>query len=206
MVWWTSSPDYKDGGRYRPRKEEYFNDRQSTFPYYWGDIDKLGYIVRQLKRLFPQHADVDWLDRDISINNPKKPFAIWGIYQRKEGFCDAHGPERFSFLYICDEGAVTFHRLYYGNKCAPDVVAIIRSDGCGASNWTEFRNPSKIFGRLVFNNPSGKPGFLLCDGGRQNPQDSSYWPEQYSRLICHWRVNYSVLGFWKEAYEPKIKG
>ena len=194
--WRPSFPDYKDGGRYRPRKEEYFNDMQPTFPYYWDNIDKLDYIVRQLKRLFPPYADVDWQDRRPTNYN-QEHFAIWGIYQRKEKFTDKHGPERFSFLYICDEGAATYHRLYYGNECAPDVVAIIRSDGCGASNWTSFRNPSNIFGWLVFNNPYGKPRFFLCDSQRQNLRDSSYWSEEYKDLVC--LIN-NELGLWEKRH------
>lgn len=126
----------------------------------------------------------------------KKPFALWSIQERKPDFGDNHGPERFSFLYICGEGVATFQALYYGNECAPDVVAIIRSDGLGCSNWTSFRAPSQIFARSVLNNPTGKPRFLLCDGRKENPQASSYWPE-YSRLIHYWKVNDGELRLWK---------
>lgn len=126
----------------------------------------------------------------------KEPFAVWAIHQRDEKYGEEHGPERFSLLYICNDSAATFQALYHGNKCVPEVVAIIHPGTGYGHNWTNFRNPSQIFARSVLNNPYGKPKYFLCDGARENSRDSSYWQE-YNQLIHYWKVCDGELGLWK---------
>lgn len=127
----------------------------------------------------------------------KPPCSIWAIYQRNQGLDDTHGPERFSFLYICGDGVATFQALYHGNKCAPDVVAIIQPGTGFGRNWTDFENPSMIFARSVLGNKNGKPEFLLYGGVGDK---ACCWPA-YENLIHYWKLPAGVggaLGLWQK--------
>lgn len=145
--------------------------------------------------IIPDYIDGNPLKYSDSI---KEPFAVWAIHQRDENLGEEHGPEQFSLLYICGDGAATFQALYHGNKCAPDVVAIIQPGTGFGLNWTDFRNPSQIFARSVLNNPDGKPGYLLYGGWGSNYK-SSCWQE-YNQLIHYWKVCDGELGLWKRNF------
>jgi hypothetical protein len=124
----------------------------------------------------------------------KKPFAIWSVHERTRDYGEEHGPERFSLLYVCADGAAGFQALYHGNRCAPDVVAIIQPGTGSGHNWTDFRDPNKILGRSVLRNPYGKPGYLLYGGWGPNYRESC-WPD-YAMLIHYWRAAGGALGLW----------
>jgi hypothetical protein len=74
------------------------------------------------------------------------PYALWAVYERQAGFDEAHGPQRFSLLFVGGEGAATFKCLYYSNRSAPSVIALIRCDAF-TGNWTAFLDPTKILAR-----------------------------------------------------------
>ena len=115
----------------------------------------------------------------------KQPFAIWSIFARLPEFGDDHGPDRFSLLYVCGDGAATFQALYRGNKCKPLVVAIIQPGTGSGCNWTDFRDPDKIFARSVLGNPYGAPSYLLYGG----------WGKEYRQ--CCWPANESPVHYWR---------
>jgi hypothetical protein len=126
----------------------------------------------------------------------KKPFGIWSVHERMSDYDEEHGPDRFSLLYICADGAAAFQALYHGNRCAPKVLAIIQPGTGFGGNWTDFRDPDQILGRSVLQNPYGKPQYLLYGGwGRGYNESESCWPA-YAQLIHHWRAGRSTLGLW----------
>lgn len=128
---------------------------------------------------------------------PKERFAIWSVHERGKEWSDDYGPERFSLLYICGDGVAMFRALYHRSKQVPDVVAVIQPGTGFGHNWTDFREPSQIFGRSVLHNPSGTPQYLLCSG-LENDRETPCWPE-YSELVHYWRVCDGELGLWKRG-------
>ena len=126
-----------------------------------------------------------------------EPFAVWAVHQRLEGYDDHHGPERFSLLFLCGEGVATFHALYYGNGCTPEVVAIIQPGHTWGGNWTDFTNPDLIFARSVLENPYGTPDYLLY-GQWHNHYTDVCWP-QYPEKLYYWSAGDAKLGLWKKA-------
>lgn len=105
------------------------------------------------------------------------PYAVWAVYVRREGFDDAHGPERFSLLYVGDEGVTTFNALYRGHRRGPCGVVLVRCDGF-TGNWTAFCDPERSLARRVMGNRAGQPEYLLtCDS------PGARWP--WYSLIGH---------------------
>ena len=124
-------------------------------------------------------GDPDYLHVEITF----LPYALWAVYERLPDFGEAHGPERFSLLFVGGEGAATFQALYHSNQCAPSVIVLIKCDAF-TGNWTQFFDPKKIFARSVLQNPEGLPDYLFfCDHSR-----TPAWPG-YSRLL-HTVVSY----------------
>jgi hypothetical protein len=128
-------------------------------------------------------------DTRQSDGHVRPSFAPWAILGRPP----EHGPERFSLLYVAGDGAATFQALYHGNRAAPAVVAVIRPGTGFGGNWTDFREPGRIFARSVLENPAGVPRFLLCEGWEERGSPRrSYWPSYPSRVadlgpvLCLW--------------------
>lgn len=112
-----------------------------------------------------------------------RPFATWIVMERDSGRAASHGPERFSLLYLCGDGAATYQALYQSNKCVPKVLAIIQSGEGFGGNWTDFREPNGILARSVLENPAGAPDYMLYGGiGDQSHYFEECWPE-YSQII-----------------------
>ncbi len=113
-----------------------------------------------------------------------KTFCDWCVFERDSELSESHGPPRFSFLFICGEGVATFQALYYGNKCFPKGVAIIQPGTGFGFNWTDFRNPARIFARSVMQNRFGVPEVLINGGMGANVKDyySPIWPEYTERI------------------------
>ncbi len=108
----------------------------------------------------------------------KEPFAIWSIHERDKSRGEDHGPERFSFLFICGDGTATYQALYHEHPFLPDVVAIIQPGHGFGCNWTDYTNPDLIFARSVLKHPFGIPKFLLSDGCMRGHEDNTCcWPE-----------------------------
>jgi len=90
----------------------------------------------------------------------KPPFAKWFILEREDGFDDFHGPERFSFVFICADGVTTYKTLYNFNNMAPKYLTIYQSgDGFGF-NWDRFQSEDGQLYKTVFEN-SEIPEVLL---------------------------------------------
>ena len=111
-------------------------------------------------------------------------FCIWSVFQRREDFDVEHGPERFSLLYLCEEGVAAFRALYLANSIVPRAVAVIQPGHGFGGNWTDFTDPDRVLARTVLGNPMGIPELLL-HGGIGDPEHyrMPIW-QAYENLIC----------------------
>jgi hypothetical protein len=114
-----------------------------------------------------------------------KPFCSWSVFQRSGSVSVAHGPFRFSLLFLCADGVAAFQALYMSNNVAPKAVAIIQpGHRMFGGNWTNYTDPEQIFARSVLGNPNGTPAFLLYGGyGERDLYRSPCWPS-YGESIC----------------------
>ena len=113
----------------------------------------------------------------------QEPFCSWIILERRPERPARHGPDRFSLLYLCADGVAAFQALYTSNSKFPACVAIIQPGTGFGGNWTDFRDPTRIFARSVLQNPAGKPRILLYGGiGPGDGYDQPCWPD-YSQMI-----------------------
>lgn len=110
------------------------------------------------------------------------PHAVWAIYDRLPEFDEAHGPERFSLLFVGGEGVATFQALYFSNQCAPSVITLIKCDSF-TGNWTQFFDPKKIFARSVMQNPHGIPEYIFC-AYRQEPEPPWPWYPKLQQTVA----------------------
>lgn len=127
----------------------------------------------------------------------RTPFAIWAVHQRLPEFDDNHGAERFSLLFICGDGAAAYHALYYSNRCAPEVLAIIQPGHTFGGNWTDFTNPDLVFARSVRENPYGTPDYLLY-GQWHDHYEEPCWP-QYPKKVFYWSAGDAKIGLWARS-------
>lgn len=123
------------------------------------------------------------------------PYAFWTIYERLPEFNEAHGPQRFSLLFIGGEGVETFQSLYFSNQCAPSLIALSRCDAF-THNWTQFFAHRGIFARSVMQNPAGTPEYLFC---RFGTKPESPWP-LYSKLEHTVAVPYGRFRLWSRGF------
>ncbi len=135
-----------------------------------------------------------------SERSPEAPFAVWTVLERDADHDAAHGPDRFSLLYIGGEGVATFQALYGGNDCAPLVVAIIQPGHGFGLNWTNFEDPNMIFARSVRGNRAGRPRYLLWGQWADTLPERCCWPE-YDRELQRWQAHTTCLGLWESTAE-----
>lgn len=137
--------------------------------------------------LDPRDWDPEWSISGYEPHFHRKiqpPFYEWSVWEREESCPIIHGPERFSFLYLCAEGVTAFRNLYVRNSIAPKAIAIIQAGTGAGGNWTNFENPSGILARSVFMNQAGPPELLLYGGmGHRELYCEACWP-YYQNFIC----------------------
>ena len=108
----------------------------------------------------------------------KPPFCSWSVFERRPKIPPAHGPSRFSFLYLCADGRAAFQALYLSNAQRPKALAIIQPGD------NAFEQPDGMFARNVLHNPAGPPEFLLYGGaGGRDFYLQAPWPG-YSAPSC----------------------
>ena len=95
-------------------------------------------------------------------DKPINPYALWTVFERKEKVKPAHGPKRFSFLFIAGEGVATYQAIYNSNRARPLAIVLKGYSGF-AGNWTDFECRGGMFERVVMSNPGGFPDYLLCN-------------------------------------------
>lgn len=126
-----------------------------------------------------------------------KPFCTWAVLKRKENYGEDHGPEKFSLLYLCTDGAAAYQVLYHANQIAPKVIAIIQPGHGFGGNWTNFEDPNQILGRSILNNPAGIPDYLLLGGyGNRDYYRNSCWPEYSSFITFLPNIPDGSIGLW----------
>jgi hypothetical protein len=127
-----------------------------------------------------------------SMARAASPFGHWSVWQRKPSKDDAHGPERFSLLFVAGDGCATFLALYARLKIVPRVVTIIQPGHGFGGNWTNFEREDGFFARCVAN-AGGMPPFLLFGGWGGN--------EHYVRP-CWSSYKREVLAVREDFYTP----
>lgn len=126
----------------------------------------------------PENPTEDDRGRRISQNLVKPPFCTWSVFERCPEFPSAHGPSRFSFLYLCADGRAAFQALYLSNGQRPKALAIIQPGD------NVFEDPGGMFARNVLHNAAGAPEFLLYGGaGGRDFYLQAPWPG-YSAPSC----------------------
>ena len=106
----------------------------------------------------PENPAEEDRGRRIWQDPMKPPFCTWSVFERCPKFPPAHGPSRFSFLYLCADGRAAFQALYLSNGQRPKAVALIQPGD------KVFENSEGLFARNVLGNPAGPPEFLLYGG------------------------------------------
>ncbi|MGI6394244.1 MAG: hypothetical protein ACOX2F_05880 [bacterium] len=113
-----------------------------------------------------------------------EPYCKWYIFEREEGFGDAHNPKRFSLLFLAGDGAASYQGMYLSNKIAPLAVAIIQPGHGFGGNWTNFEDRKAILARSVFHDPERLPKYLVFGGlGDKKYYRETPWAE-FSKFIC----------------------
>ena len=133
--------------------------------------------------MMTQYLDECRRGRLPSIWSHTSFFCDWFVFERQAQYGRAHGPRRFSWLYICAEGVQTFLRLYVDNSLTPKAVAVIQS------GWPElFEDPDGLFARCVLDNPAGRPEILLLGGGGElDRYRESLWPGYRTPCEHEWK-------------------
>jgi hypothetical protein len=149
-------------------------------------------------------GDMDRFDQIRSDVNLKNPFAIWYVFDRISQSREDRGPERFSLVFICADGVATYQALYWPNKTAPDVLAIIQPGHAFGFNYTDFTNHEGFFAWTVMHKAQ-TPEYLMC-GGMSNDYPQAFWPDVYPEHIEWWDRQDGGGGIWrrKKATDSKL--
>ena len=136
------------------------------------------------KKLTPSGANME-IDGNTEIHSRfiKKPFCEWLVFERNRDLDSRHGPERFSLIYLCADGAAAYQILFTANGLKPSVICIIQPGDAFGRNWTNFKDPNQILARSVQQNSAGIPPYLL-DGQnwKRDRSDPACWP-YYDQFI-----------------------
>lgn len=143
-------------------------------------------------------SDADRFQR-VSDDWVRPPFAEWMVFERNPEFDDAHGPARFSLLYIGADGVAAYQALYVGNNCAPRVLAIIQPGTGFGGNYTEFRDADGFLAHVVLQMNKSLPCYMMCGMNRARPT-TAFWPDVYPKSVENW---YN-LGIWSRVDPPAV--
>jgi hypothetical protein len=130
----------------------------------------------------------------------KEQFCLWSVFQRRNNFGATHRPARFSLLFVCADGVSTFQTLFVANSIAPKVVAVIQPGHGFGHNWADYTDCTHIFGRLVLENPAGRPELLLFGGvGTRDFYRETCWPTYRNLVRLFYRNDGGSVGVWKNS-------
>lgn len=170
------------------------------------DLNQADLTPRGWNPVFRPHWDKEEYTRRVSWW-AKPPFGKWYIFQRKDGFGDGHGPERFSWIYLCAEACATYQALYLSRGIAPHVLCLIQpGDGFGGG-WAPMTNEKGPLAETVFGmfdefasidrKTQPVPEYMVC-GGMGTDYAQSFWPSYYPTIIEHFQIA-NGNGIWKLA-------
>jgi hypothetical protein len=123
------------------------------------------------------------------------PFCIWFVLERLSEYTEEHGPSRFSFLYLGGESVASYNALYNSNQIKPKVLFLI-NHGFGG-NWTDFEDQTKIFARIVRENPAGMPDYLMGRYSHYNDNKECYWSLDYPNPPISEKYGTDLFGLWR---------
>jgi hypothetical protein len=126
-----------------------------------------------------------------------KLFCEWMVLERVSGAASNHGPERFSLLYLNEEGAKTYHSVYVGNAIRAKAIAVIQPGHSFGLNWTDFTDRQAVLARVVMGNPAGVPDFYLGGGIGPRKYLTSRWPEYTNLLGWYPYGAIGSVGLWE---------
>ena len=139
----------------------------------------------------------------LNIEDLKKPFAHWAVYERLAAFNDNHGPKRFSLIYIGGEGIATYQALYWSNKKTATAIAIIQPGKGFGLNLTDFRSKEGPLAWVILNNPYGMPGTIINGGMSNYPgqnegkyEDLNWEQYRMTNIINPYRTNTDKVTIW----------
>ena len=113
------------------------------------------------------------------VSKDLETFAIWSVYKRLPKRDPKYGPEFFSLLYICGDGAATYQALYTANKSCPKALAIIQPGTSFGGNWSDFEDENGAFSWVVKSNSAGMPKTVYRGGYGVN------YPENFWKDYVH---------------------
>jgi len=151
----------------------------------------------------------------MSGATPHNSFAYWCVFERNEGRCEDHGPERFSLFFIRAEGAAAYQAVYNANGLRPGAIAILRpGTGFGGS----FPGFEEVMLDVMHRNRVGLPHWLFWwheDGKGQQPgapwnmcyADRKYGPYVKDGELYPWRSFsvYPLRGGIKPVFRVPVR-
>ena len=144
------------------------------------DLRQNELIPKSWHPVLPPHVQVEKYEY---WKHERKPFIKWVVYERDENRSDAHGPMRFSLLYIGGEGVATFQALYWTNRITPKALAIIQPGTGFGMNWTDFRDYDSHLAWVIRNNPLHGMPDVIYYGGYGTEYDDFKWPNYKQKSV-----------------------
>ncbi len=143
--------------------------------------------------------DIEYFEEHRSfLTQGVDPFALWAIFDRDSDRDDAHGPKRFSLIYICGDGVATYQALFWPARISPAALAIIQPGTGFGLNYTNFCDPDGFFAWTVLGENRPRPTYLIYHTGRGRRALQACWPEQFPTLIEWWNCEQEI-GVWSSG-------
>ena len=83
----------------------------------------------------PTAEEMEWI-RDWVRGSRARPYCLLTVLERKSGFGEAHGAQRFAILFLMADGIATYDALFANRHRAPDVL-VLQDHGFGG-NYNRF--------------------------------------------------------------------
>lgn len=127
----------------------------------------------------PSPHDLERFGRIVDELPP--PFALWSVYERFSAKEEAHGPRRFSLLFVGGDGVATYDALFRGHRVAPRFLFLIRPGTGFGLNYTDFLDENGLFARVVTHGAPVLPRYLVTFDAA--PGGGSWWPGRYPDAV-----------------------
>lgn len=132
---------------------------------YWEMISKAELTI---ELTFEQRKERDYWSSPAANN----AYAYFCIFERKKGFDDEHGAQRFALFFLGHDGITTYDYLFGSKKYKTPYAVLIQDFGFGG-NYDKFGNNGLLHKAARMTN--SYPKLLLC------AQDTEIW-NGYTKL------------------------